>query len=49
MWNGNFPTDYYGYYNIGSGTKLTDGNASMSSYKEESKLIGWFGRVSYGY
>jgi TonB-dependent starch-binding outer membrane protein SusC len=49
MWNANFPTDYYSYYNMGAGTKLTDGEASMSSSKTSSKLIGFFGRVSYGY
>lgn len=53
MWNANFPTDYFGYYNMGSGTILTDGKASMDSGNDystnESKLIGWFGRVSYGY
>lgn len=49
MWNGNFPTDYFSYYNMGLGSKLTDGQASMSSSKNSSKLIGFFGRVSYGY
>ena len=49
MWNGNFPTDYFSYYNMGLGSKLTDGQASMSSSKNFSKLIGFFGRVSYGY
>lgn len=49
MWNGNFPTDYFLYYNMGLGSKLTDGQASMSSSKNSSKLIGFFGRVSYGY
>lgn len=49
MWNGNFSTDYFSYYNMGLGSKLTDGQASMSSSKNSSKLIGFFGRVSYGY
>lgn len=49
MWNGNFPTDYFSYYNMGLGSKLIDGQASMSSSKNSSKLIGFFGRVSYGY
>lgn len=49
MWNGNFPSDYFGYYNIGIGEKLTDGEASMSSTRIDSKLAGFFGRVSYGY
>ncbi len=49
MWNANFPTDYFSYYNMGIGTKLTDGQASMGSSKNSNKLIGFFGRVSYGY
>lgn len=49
MWNANFPTDYFGYNNIGAGEYLTDGKATMSSKKNESKLIGFFARVSYGY
>jgi TonB-linked SusC/RagA family outer membrane protein len=49
MWNANFPTDYFGYNNISSGSYLTDGKATMSSNKVESTLIGFFGRVSYGY
>lgn len=49
MWNANFPTDYFSYYNMGLGSKLTDGQASMYSNKNSSKLIGFFGRVSYGY
>ncbi len=49
MWNANFPADYFSFYNMGIGTKLTDGQASMSSSKNSNKLIGFFGRVSYGY
>lgn len=49
MWNANFPTDYFQYNNMSAGQYLTDGKASMSSYKESSKLIGWFARVSYGW
>lgn len=49
MWNANFPTDYFGYNNIGAGEYLTDGKASMSSKKISSTLVGFFGRISYGY
>ena len=49
MWNANFSTDYFCTNNIGLGTKLTDGEASMGSNHYSSKLIGFFGRVSYGY
>jgi TonB-linked SusC/RagA family outer membrane protein len=49
MWNANFPTDYFGYHNIGAGEYLTDGKASMSSNKNSNTLIGAFARVSYGF
>lgn len=49
--NGNFPNETYLYNNLGMGTYLTDEdhNASMASNKSDSKLVGFFGRVSYGY
>ncbi len=49
MWNKNFDTDYFSWHNIGSGTGLQDGAANMSSSKESSKLIAFFGRVMYNY
>jgi TonB-linked SusC/RagA family outer membrane protein len=49
MTNRNFPDDYFKYFNMGAGTHLTDGKANMYSSKVSSKLIGFFGRVSYGY
>lgn len=49
MWNKNFDTDYFQWHNIGSGSGLQDGQASMSSSKESSKLIAFFGRVMYNY
>lgn len=49
--NGNFPSEFYLYNNLGQGTYLTDEDhvASMSSYKNDNKLIGFFGRVSYAF
>ena len=49
--NSNFPTSSYLYNSLGQGTFLTDEDhtASMSSYKNDNTLIGFFGRVSYGY
>lgn len=47
--NYNFPTDFYEYNNMGLGMALKDGKAGVSSYKNSNKLIGFFGRVSYGY
>lgn len=45
--NSNFISDEITYNNIGIGTFLTEGRATMASYKEASRLIGFFGRVSY--
>lgn len=47
--NYNFPTDYFTYNNLGAGTALVDGKASMWSSASEDKLIGFFARVSYGF
>lgn len=49
--NSNFPSESYLYNNIGQGLYLTDEDhtASMGSYKNDNKLIGLFGRVSYAY
>lgn len=49
--NSNFPSESYLYNNLAQGTYLTDEDhvASMSSYKNDNTLIGFFGRVSYGY
>jgi TonB-linked SusC/RagA family outer membrane protein len=47
--NSNFISDEITYNNIGIGTFLTEGRASMDSYKNASRLIGFFGRLSYHY
>ena len=47
--NTDFSSDYFEYNNIGVGGYLKKGKAGMGSYKNDSKLIGFFGRVSYGY
>jgi TonB-dependent starch-binding outer membrane protein SusC len=49
--NSNFPSESYLYNNLNQGTYLTDEDhtASMGSYKNDNKLIGFFGRISYGY
>lgn len=49
MNNWYFPTDVYGYSNIGAGNALTDGSARISSNMSESKLIGFFGRINYNW
>lgn len=47
--NTNFMSDYYGADNMGIGQWLKDGKAGLGSYKGDDKLVGFFGRVSYGY
>ena len=49
--NGNFPTEAYKYNNLGAGTYTSehDRHASVGSYKNDDKLIGFFGRVSYAF
>ena len=47
--NYNFPNDYFGFNNLGEGTALKDGKASIWSGASENKLIGFFARVSYGF
>lgn len=49
MWNKNFDTDYFKWNNIGNGTGLLNGEATMGSSKESSKLIAFFGRLMYNY
>lgn len=47
--NRNFPTDAYTYNLMEAGKGIAQGTASLSSYKYETKLIGFFGRVTYNY
>lgn len=49
--NGNFSTNAFKWNNLGNGSYITDEDlhASVASSKSDSKLIGFFGRVSYGY
>ncbi|MBN2175657.1 MAG: SusC/RagA family TonB-linked outer membrane protein, partial [Bacteroidales bacterium] len=51
MENWNFPTDQFGYYNIGLGEATKNGDVTnpQSSYHSETNLIGFFGRVTYNY
>jgi TonB-linked SusC/RagA family outer membrane protein len=49
FWAGNedFPTDLFGYNELGAGDALQDGRAGMGSGKSSSKVIGFFSRVNY--
>lgn len=48
-WNRDFMSDFFEMNNMGLGMENKNGKAGMSSYRNESRLIGFFGRVSYGY
>ena len=48
--NYNFPIDGTGAWDMGAGSWIKDGKASMSSYKApRTRLIAFFGRVNYNY
>ncbi|MGQ1947860.1 SusC/RagA family TonB-linked outer membrane protein [Geofilum sp. OHC36d9] len=47
--NYDYQTDFFEYNNLNVGAALKEGKAGMGSYKNDNKLIGFFGRVSYGY
>ncbi|WP_165823823.1 SusC/RagA family TonB-linked outer membrane protein [Pseudochryseolinea flava] len=47
--NFDFPTSEYSYNNLGSGNAMRLGTARMSSYKNDNRLVGFFGRVNYGF
>jgi len=47
--NSDFPTDAFSYNNLDAGNGLSDGTASIDSYKNDSKLIGFFGRLNYNF
>ena len=49
MSNYNFPSDAYTWNSIDMGDALAQGQASMSSYAQETKLIGLFARATYNY
>lgn len=51
MENWDFPTDQFGYHNIGLGEAVKNGDVTnpQSSYHEKTNLIGFFGRINYNY
>jgi len=49
MTNYDFPTDKFGYSNIGLGKALADGRATMQSDRVKTNLISFFGRASYNF
>lgn len=47
--NFNFAFDQTAWNDLGSGTYLKDGKSELSSSKNKSKLIGFFGRINYNW
>lgn len=47
--NKDFNNDFFKWNNLGIGQELKEGKALMGSYKNDNKLIGFFGRISYGF
>ena len=47
--NSDFTFDNTKYWDLGSGSYLKDGKASMYSGRSESTLIGFFGRLNYNW
>lgn len=45
--NREFPTDLFGFNQLGAGEALADGRADIGSFKNDHKLIGFFGRLNY--
>lgn len=49
MYADNLPTDLFGPWNIGTASSIKDGKASLGSFRNGSKLIAFFGRVTYNF
>ena len=49
--NKDFPNASYSYNNLGAGSYLSEGKvgADMDSYKNDNRLIAFFGRLTYNY
>lgn len=47
--NQDFPTDLFGYNNLGTGDALREGRASIGSEKWSYKLVGFFSRLNYSW
>lgn len=49
MSNFDFPADDYTFNNMGMGSALQRGEASMGTSQNSSRLVGWFARLNYNY
>lgn len=48
-YNYGFDTDFFGADNLGAGSAILTGKATLSSNKESNRYIAFFGRVMYNY
>lgn len=49
MYAFDFPVDGFGAWNMGSAESTRDGLSTLTSNKNERKLIGFYGRLNYNY
>lgn len=49
MYADDLPTDLFGPWNIGTATSIKNGKATLDSYRDGSKLIAFFGRLTYNF
>lgn len=49
MYNYGYDTDFFGANNIGAGSAIKEGKGEMSSERQSSRYIAFFGRVMYNY
>lgn len=49
LYNYGFDVDYFGTNNIGAGSALKNGQASISSSRSSSRYVAFFGRIMYNY
>ncbi len=51
MSNWDFPTDKFGYNNIGLGQAISSGKYEglINNYRQKTNLVGYFGRFNYNY
>lgn len=49
MYNYGFDTDFFGPNNIGAGSAIKEGKSEMTSEKQSSRYIAFFGRAMYNY
>lgn len=47
--NSGFANDVFEDNNLGAGSFITDGKGDVNSFKEDNRLIAFFGRVNYNY